>query len=84
MWLIVLLAFVAVSRGYHFFSAIIVLVLSSFGMKLMHHYYKLTTERNVYSLGFGPLGSGFIGPGSCYSLLPQNLPQTIQVNLMAT
>ena len=48
----------------------IALVLSSSELKLLHHHYKLTTERNKHSLGSGPLGSGPIGPGSGYSVMP--------------
>ena len=39
-------------------------------MKLLYRHYKLTTERNWHSQGSGPLGSGPIGPGSGYSVMP--------------
>ena len=39
-------------------------------MKLMYRHYKLTTERNGHLYGSGPLGSGPIGPGSGYSVMP--------------
>ena len=39
-------------------------------MELLHRCYKLTTERNGHSWGSGPLGSGPIGPGSGFSVMP--------------
>ena len=54
----------------YFFSAMTILVLSSFRMKPLCDHYKLTTERNRHSLGSGPLGSGPIGPKSGYSVMP--------------
>ena len=42
-------------------------------MKLLHRHYKLTTERNRHSQWSGPSGSGPIGPGSGYSVMPCSL-----------
>ena len=39
-------------------------------MKVLYRHYKLTTKRNWHSQGSGPLGSGPIGPGSGYSVMP--------------
>ena len=60
----------------YFFSAMTVLVLSSFGMKLLGHHYKLTTERNRHSVEYGPLRSGPIGLGSGYYVTPVFTPYT--------
>ena len=40
-------------------------------MKVLYRHYKLTTKRNWHSQGSGPLGSGPIGPGSGYSVMPK-------------
>ena len=45
-------------------------------MKLLHRYYKLTTERNWHSQESGLLGSGPIGPGSGYSVVPKSTEVT--------
>ena len=43
-------------------------------MKVLYRHYKLTTKRNWHSQGSGPLGSGPIGPGSGYSVMPKSHP----------
>ena len=54
------------------FQAMIVLVLSSIGLRLLRWHCKLTMVRNGYypEQRSGPLRSGPTGPGSGYSIMP--------------
>ena len=54
----------------YFFSAMILLVVTSFWNETSAPPLQTHRERNRHSLGSGPLGSGPIGPGSGYSVMP--------------